>query len=109
MPASEKPLDTVAGPDTVDWCGEATVLLVDDEESIVELATENELRVLLRFRPGQLIVEEDALVATNSSADIPEALKEEIRSCGVKCGWRRCQYYLLSQSLEVAKKSSTSD
>jgi signal transduction histidine kinase len=40
LPTSEKPLDTVPGPGTVDWCGEATVLLVDDEELIITLATE---------------------------------------------------------------------
>jgi signal transduction histidine kinase len=32
IPASEKPLEIVPGPDAVDWCGEATILLVDDEE-----------------------------------------------------------------------------
>lgn len=40
VPASNKPLDTLVGADAVQWTGEAIVLLVDDEELVIRLATE---------------------------------------------------------------------
>jgi signal transduction histidine kinase/CheY-like chemotaxis protein len=40
MPASDKALETLADTDPIRWAGEATVLLVDDEELIIELATD---------------------------------------------------------------------
>ena len=38
MPASEKPLDSCVETDPLHWTGEGTVLVVDDEELVTELA-----------------------------------------------------------------------
>ena len=40
MPVCEKPMARIVDSDPVDWTGEATVLLVDDEEVVVGFATD---------------------------------------------------------------------
>jgi signal transduction histidine kinase/CheY-like chemotaxis protein len=60
IPASDKQLDSFTDTDPVRWTGEATVLVVDDEQLIIELATDvlrgADLNVI-EARDGQEAVE----------------------------------------------------
>jgi uncharacterized membrane protein len=75
---------------------------------LVEIAEESDLRIRLLVRPGQLVYEGDAIVATNSSEEVAEKVQREIRGCFVVGNQRTKEQdfeFSIRQLVEIASRS----